>query len=244
MIDDLELERIAAAGWRARHERWLGGWLLRADHGFTGRANSVLPLGEPDRDLDAALDEAGVFYAAHGLPVRITVPTPARDELWQALSVRGWTHRDEVDVMVGRLDRLPGSVAGVHVDVRAHPSPAWRARFHLRDAEDPSVAWDLLERADVVGFAEALVDDEVVAVGRGTIVEGWLGVTAVATDTGHRRRGFATAVLGALVSWARSHGADHAYLQVARSNEVARTAYARQGLVVHHAYRYLEAPTS
>lgn len=244
MIDDLELERIAAQGWRARHERWLGGWLLRADDGFTGRANSVLPLGDPGRDLDDALAEVAAFYGAHGLPPRLTVPTPARNDLQQALVVRGWSSGVAVDVMVGPLARLPGPVPDIQVEVLPRPSPAWRERFHLRDTEDPRVAWALLERADVVGFAQARDGDDVVAVGRGTVVEGWLGVTAVATDATHRRRGFATAVLGALTAWARSHGAAHAYLQVARSNEVAHTAYVRQGFTVHHAYRYLEATTA
>jgi hypothetical protein len=36
------LERAAAAGWRACEGEWLGGWLLRAAEGFTGRANSAL----------------------------------------------------------------------------------------------------------------------------------------------------------------------------------------------------------
>src|SRR5436305_8792085 len=45
--DELGLERIVAAGWRADQTQELGGWLLRASGGFTGRANSVLPLAAP-----------------------------------------------------------------------------------------------------------------------------------------------------------------------------------------------------
>ena len=48
----LELERVAAAHWRGTEEEWLGEWLLRAADGFTGRANSALPLGDPGRPLD------------------------------------------------------------------------------------------------------------------------------------------------------------------------------------------------
>ena len=40
-----ELEVIAAKGWRAPEEERLGGWLLRAAQGFTGRANSALEHG-------------------------------------------------------------------------------------------------------------------------------------------------------------------------------------------------------
>jgi len=55
--DVLELEEIAALGWPAPETRWLGRWLLRAAEGWTGRGNSVLPLGEPGLPLDAALAE-------------------------------------------------------------------------------------------------------------------------------------------------------------------------------------------
>ena len=54
------LERAAAAGWRGAEEEWLGGWLLRATGGFTGRANSALATGNPGRPRDAALEAAPV----------------------------------------------------------------------------------------------------------------------------------------------------------------------------------------
>ena len=45
------LERLAARSWRGLEEQRYGDWLLRAGGGFTGRANSVLVLGEPPEDL-------------------------------------------------------------------------------------------------------------------------------------------------------------------------------------------------
>ena len=46
-ISTVDLERLMADGWRAVEEEWLGDWMLRASSGFTGRGNSVLPLGDP-----------------------------------------------------------------------------------------------------------------------------------------------------------------------------------------------------
>ena len=50
-----ELEAVAAQGWRAPEEAPLGGWLLRAAEGFTGRANSALAVGDPGLPLADAL---------------------------------------------------------------------------------------------------------------------------------------------------------------------------------------------
>lgn len=55
LIDVITLEKVAARGWRGTSTAHIGDWLLRAGGGFTGRANSVLPLGSAGCHLDAAL---------------------------------------------------------------------------------------------------------------------------------------------------------------------------------------------
>jgi GNAT superfamily N-acetyltransferase len=71
-----DLERAAAAHWRGTEEQWLGNWLLRAADGFTGRANSALPLGDPGLPLDDALAAVTRWYRERGLPPMIAVPAP------------------------------------------------------------------------------------------------------------------------------------------------------------------------
>nr|WP_274387862.1 GNAT family N-acetyltransferase [Salsipaludibacter albus] len=105
----------------------------------------------------------------------------------------------------------------------------------------------MLVRGDTVALAAVRDGDDLVAIGRGAVVDGgehggWLGVNAVETAPGHRRRGLASDVLAALVDWARGHGADRAFLQVDLANDVARTVYERAGFVAHHTYDYLQAP--
>jgi hypothetical protein len=58
MLSVTALETIAAQGWRGTTTARVGQWLLRAADGFTGRANSVLPLGRPECTLDES-DGAG-----------------------------------------------------------------------------------------------------------------------------------------------------------------------------------------
>ena len=71
-----DLERVAAAHWRGTEEEWLGDWLLRAAGGFTGRANSALPLGDPGLPLDDALAAVTRWYRERGLAPMIAVPAP------------------------------------------------------------------------------------------------------------------------------------------------------------------------
>jgi GNAT superfamily N-acetyltransferase len=88
--DIAALERAASAAWPAPHTARLGGWQLRAAGGWTGRANSVLPLGDPGAPLDTALAEITRWYAGFGLPARVNVPLPLRIDLDRALAERGW----------------------------------------------------------------------------------------------------------------------------------------------------------
>jgi len=72
-----ELEHVAARHWRGTEEDRLGGWLLRAADGFTGRANSALPLGDPGMPFDAALSTVTRLYRARALPPMIVIPSAA-----------------------------------------------------------------------------------------------------------------------------------------------------------------------
>ena len=66
----------------------------------------------------------------------------------------------------------------------------------------------------------------------------WALFGAVEVEPAQRRRGLATAVMGALARQAYDEGATAAYLQVEADNEGARTLYDRLGFTDHHHYRY------
>jgi ribosomal protein S18 acetylase RimI-like enzyme len=237
--DELGLEAVVAQGWRPAESGRLGGWLLRANGGFTGRANSVLPLAAPGVPLDTALEDVGQWYAERGLPARFQVPVEARRLLDAALGERGWAPSVDVHVMCARLDLLPGEApASVQVDVT--PDDEWFARY--RDGMGASAdARALLLRHDRVGFAALREGGEVLAVGRGTVDDGWLGVTAVEVRPDTRRRGHARAVMAALWRWGERQGAVRTHLQVSTDNAPAVSLYRDLGYWVHHDYRYRTA---
>lgn len=250
----IDLERIAALHWRGTQEERLGGWLLRAAEGFTGRANSALPLGDPGLPLDDALAAVTRWYRARGLPPMIAVPLPLEadspcHQLDNHLSERSWATRPgPAFVMVADLDALPAAgdlPAGAEFRVDAEPDDRWLAMYHYRGQDrQPPVMRTVLMSARAQAFASIRdrAGGEVLAIGRLSIAEGWAGIAAVEVDSKHRRRGLGTALTLATCAEAASRGVRQVFLQVETGNTPAATLYERCGFRYSHRYHYRIAP--
>lgn len=241
-VPDLELERIAALGWRGLETERLGGWLLRAAGGWTGRANSALPLGDPGVPLESALEQLGAWYAARGLPPTIQLPLPAREDLRAALSERGWADQWGALVLTAEVAALRASALGVPdlppVTIADQPAPDWLAAYHYRGGPLPTVAPAVLRAGSAPAFAAVREDGVPIAICRLAVDEGWVGITAVEVSPAHRRRGLATHLLAGALDWAAEQGARATYLQVDSDNTAALALYQKAGYEVHHTYRY------
>jgi GNAT superfamily N-acetyltransferase len=252
----LELERMAAAHWRGTEEEWLGKWLLRAADGFTGRANSALPLGDPGLPLEAALDYVTGWYRARGLPAVMAVPLPllpADDApavgLDAALTVRGWATRPgPAFVMVADLPLAVaggGLPAGAVVAADAEPDEGWIAAYHYRGTDrQPPVLRHVLTSAQEQAFISIRAESGVLAIARLSIAGGWAGITAVEVDPAHRRAGLGLAITAAACAEAVARGVRRVFLQVAVDNAGARALYERCGFGYSHRYHYRVAPAS
>jgi len=243
--DELALEAVATRGVRPADTEELGGWLLRADHGFLRRANSVLPLRQLGLPLDEALARAHAWYAERGLPLVVATLPEARRLLDAGLGERGWEPVGESHVMAVRLDLVvtdPGAAADPRVELAASPGDEWFAGF--RGGSDvPAAGRALLARHDTVAFARLAEGGRTLAIGRGVVDDGWLGVSCVEVAPDARRQGLAAAVMDALSRWALARDATRSYLQVEVDNAAAVALYGKLGYWVHHDYRYrLEPP--
>jgi GNAT superfamily N-acetyltransferase len=242
-----ELEEAAALGWQAVEAVWLGRWLLRASGGFTGRANSVLPLDDPDLPVPAAIDYVESWYAARGLPARFQVPAPEESELDGLLADRRWTAYNRTHVMTADLVQVVDAVP-LHsdlplVEVGTELTEEWFATYHYRGgSQPPPVARQLFLSARAQAFATVRDDDGVIAIGRVAVDAGWAGITALEVAERARRRGLAQQVTAALSHWALDAGVDRCYLQVAGENAPALAMYERLGFRQHHDYHYRLAP--
>ena len=248
-----DLERIAARHWRGTEEDRLGGWLLRAADGFTGRANSALPLGDPGMPLDDALAAVIRWYRARALPPMIVVPLPLEGDspchqLDNHLSERTWlTRPGPALVMVADLATVPSAAAfpaGAEFRVDAEPDDAWLATYHYRGQnQQPPVTRTVLMSAPAQVFASIRGGrGEVLAIGRLSIADGWAGITAVEVSQAQRRGGLGRALTSAICAEAVARGARRVFLQVEAGNVPARTLYERCGFRYSHRYHYRVAP--
>jgi N-acetylglutamate synthase len=237
-----ELEDVMARGWWPLEHAWLGGWLLRASAGFTGRGNSALPLGDPGWSVASAITRVEDFYRARRLPPRFAVPWPEvgevdSGELARTLQKRGYGVATPTAVMtadaaaVAQTDRT-------RVSIIDHPDPGWLQLYRYRGQQLPPQALGLLTSAPYQRFASVVDDGRTVAVGRLAIARGWGGITAMEVADTHRGRGLARAVLATLAQHAADHRAPHLYLQVATDNTAARRLYESAGFADHHGYHY------
>lgn len=246
----IDLERAAAAHWRGTQEEWLGDWLLRAAEGFTGRANSVLPLGDPGLPLDEALAAVTQWYRARGLPPMIAVPEPLEaDPLGRALdnqlSQRLWlTRPGPAFVMLADLPLgVHADPAGREVRVSDEPDDAWAARYHYRGQDHlPPVARKVLTSAEDQSFVSIRSGDDVLAIARVSIADGWAGLTAVEVNPACRRQGLGVAITAAACQEAELRGISHVFLQVEVDNAPAQALYKRLGFRYSHRYHYRVAP--
>ncbi|MFL6098386.1 MAG: GNAT family N-acetyltransferase [Actinomycetales bacterium] len=134
-----ELQDVMADGWQPLEREEYGGWRLRAAEGFTGRANSVLPLGNPPAPLVRAVDHVEQWYAARGLPARFAVPWPlgagpgepgdGQDPLDVELDARGYALDTPTLVMVRPLLGYPSRAALPSESRSAGPERPSRAAF-------------------------------------------------------------------------------------------------------------------
>ena len=249
-IDDLE--RMAARHWRGTEEEPLGGWLLRAAEGFTGRANSALPLGDPGLPLDAAVDAVARWYRARGLPPMMALPlpleggSPTRD-LDALLNERAWATRPGPAFVM--LADLPLSRVPVNLPPNAEfvadpePDDAWLAMYHYRGTDQrPPVMRDVLTSAPAQAFTSIRSGGEVLAIARLSIADGWAGLTAVEVRPDRRRAGLGAAITAAACAEATARGIGGVFLQVEVGNAGARSLYERCGFRYSHRYHYRVAP--
>jgi GNAT superfamily N-acetyltransferase len=231
------LEYAANLAWPAPVQERLGDWILRAAGGWTGRANSALPLGNPGTDREAAIAAVQRWYADRDLPARINVPLPVCAGIDAALTARGWAASPPTLVLTAPvatvLAAAPARADLPPVRLAERPDDGWLEIVAARKGDLPAEAMHVLTAAPAVRFAVA---GDHLAVARGAAADGFLQLGLLEVAEPARRQGLARHVTRALAEWGRSTGAGTAFLQVESGNAAALALYGSLGFKPHHEY--------
>jgi GNAT superfamily N-acetyltransferase len=252
--DDLEL--LMARGWVPTERETLGSWLLRSAPGFTGRANSALPVGDPSMLLGEAIEHVERWYAQRGQPTMFQVPgqpgfDPAAHPVAAALLERGYSagvgpdRGARVHVLTAPLGAIPlagKDAPAVRTDTDL--APEWLVAYGQSRAVVPGVTEQVLTGSHRQLFLSVAdpASHRVVGIARMASHPGWAGIFGLWVDPEHRRRGIASAILSAVGRSALEENLRAVYLQVAETNTGALAFWDEFGFVRHHDYTYVTAP--
>lgn len=257
MVEQAFLESLMDKAWPALEREELehdvlGEWVLRASGGVTQRANSVWPRNpaggqEESPGIARSVRAAAEWYRLRRLPLIFQVFDDSRSAALNAyLDEQRYTRQSATKIMVRGTAGLPLSASGRTVDMADEPSEEWLRVWWSVDGRggdaELSVAHKILSACPAL-YAVVRDDDGVpAAVGRLALVDGWGGIYSMATSAEHRRRGYGTEVLTALVNAGIQQDLEGFWLLVTEANHGAQRLYSQAGFTVHGSYLYRQAP--
>lgn len=245
-LSPLQMAAAGGSAWPAPEVEHLGEWLLRAGGGFSARANSVLPVGDPGLPLPAALDRVEAWYAARGLPPNLTIAVPLHanplaDPLAALALTRGYVASEPTLFLTASTDAVRAGCGGpppvgLEVTTRTDLTDVWLAAYDGYRTADRAALTAILDGSPLQSLATAVADGRVVGVGRLGGDQSWAGIAAMYVDPAYRRRSVARALLVALSADAQRSGVPGLHLQVWADNVAALALYEGCGFVRHHHY--------
>ena len=238
--------------WPAQKQLLLDGWVLRFNEGYTGRANSVMPLRHGGMPVDEKIGVVEELYAGEGLPSMFCLHAghqPA--DLDTALAERGYvrrvfSHCTTVSIRTADLRGLTLDT-GLQVGLSTDCCETWLAGVRScagLSEQSTGVLRRMMSRLALeAGFGLLRdADGRAVSCGLAVLEKGWVGLLLIGTAERHRRQGYASALVSRLLDWASGRGADAAFLQVVANNAAAIRLYDRFGFEEACTYWYRVKP--
>ena len=228
----IELEKLSDLTWPAEQVIEYGGWRLRISDGFSMRANSVLPIGEPPVDLSVAVDQVISSYREKKLRPTFSIPLPLFEELDSHLEQNGWNIKIDANFLIRDIGAI---------EVSSHP------QFTIEILDNPSKTWfevnsdqplEKLMRRYPAQYGAIKSDGKYIAIGRIATFESWSIVTRVFVDPSFRGKGVARILMDNLLAAAKNEGATKVALQVDNENGAALALYQSMGFRTHHKFVY------
>ena len=228
----IELEKLSDLTWPAQEIVEYGKWRLRISDGFSMRANSVLPIGEPPIDLASAVDEITHIYREKKLKPTFSIPLPIFDELDRYLEQHGWNIKIDANFLIRDIGAIEvSSDPQFSIEILDYPSEEW-----LETNSDQPL--EKIMRRYPARYGAIKIGEQIIAVGRIATLGSWSIVTRLFVNPSFRGKGVAKNLMNNLLSAAVSDGATKVALQVDNENGAALALYQSMGFTTHHKFVY------
>ncbi|MCR5458572.1 MAG: GNAT family N-acetyltransferase [Acetatifactor sp.] len=258
------LEEIGANGHVALNVMQYDGWLLRFSNGYTSRANSVCVLYPSTRPVEEKITYCEKCYASQGLPTIFKV-TDLDKEFSDLLARRGYEIVTPTDVMeVASWDaedetschendgqakyenvrQESGGLGKAHCEFSHEPS-AWLPHYfafeNLTDETKKNTFQKMLSRVMIdASYGILYYEGEPVACASIAVEHGYALLHNVIVTSAMRGKGLGEKLCRAMISKAKEMGAEHVFLQVVQSNQVAMNLYKKLGFQKDYTYWYVK----
>ena len=228
----IELEKLSDLTWPAQEIVEYGKWRLRISDGFSMRANSVLPIGEPPIDLASAVDEVIGIYRENKLKPTFSIPLPIFDELDRYLEDHGWNIKIDANFLIRDIGEIEVSIdPQFSIEILDYPSKFW-----LEVNSDQPL--EKIMRRYPARYGAIKIGEQIIAVGRIATFGGWSIVTRLFVNSSYRGKGVARILMNNLLAAASEDGATKVALQVDNENGAALALYQSMGFATHHKFVY------
>ena len=228
----IELEKLSDLTWPAQEIVEYGKWRLRISDGFSMRANSVLPIGEPPIDLASAVDEITHIYREKKLKPTFSIPLPIFDELDRYLEQHGWNIKIDANFLIRDIGAIEvSSDPQFSIEILDYPSEEWLEK----NSDQPL---EKIMRRYPARYGAIKIGEQIIAVGRIATLGSWSIVTRLFVNPSFRGKGVAKNLMNNLLSAAVSDGATKVALQVDNENGAALALYQSMGFTTHHKFVY------
>ena len=257
------VEEISLNAWPSHKMELYDGWLIRFSHNYTHRTNSVQQVGTSLVPINEKIAYCEQIYKNYHTPAIFKISPlldPAFDKL---LEERGYQIQHTTDTMTmdfedlvpyepihieyeyyGRNSGLPSIITypgDAIVHLRDRITDEWiSGLFRLNGTTSPTLRrivpsmYQAIPKETIAAAVE--INGTMVACGLGILDRGHVGIYAVYVDASCRRRGFARAIVSAILSEGRKKGCSKAYLQCVKGNRPASRLYESMGFRTLYTY--------
>ena len=250
------LEEIGANGHVALKVMQYDGWLLRFSKGYTSRANSVCVLYPSTIPVEEKIAYCEKSYARQGLPTIFKV-TDLDQEFSDQLLKCGYEVATPTDVMEMTTRDVENEGASLEDAGQIHdgcgvarcvfssePSewlPCYFAFENITDETKKNTFQKMLSKVMIdAAYGILYFEGEPVACASIAVERGYALLQNVIVSSAMRGKGLGEKLCLAMISKAKEMGAEHVFLQVVQSNQVAMNLYQKLGFQKDYTYWYMK----